>query len=77
MKPIKSLFQILKGFGIKKYLLILFVIAVTLVAIYGAYYLAALIFQSNKVLGIVAAAMISLLIVAIQLEIVKHTERNN
>ena len=76
MKPIKHLFEILKGFGIKTYLLILLTIVLCLGLIFAAYYLTGRLFEVNETFGVVMAIVITVLLITIQFIIVKKTYRD-
>ena len=76
MKPIKHLFEILKGFGIKTYLLILLTIILCLGLIFVAYYLTEQLFEINETFGVLLAIGITVLLITIQFIIVKKTYRD-
>lgn len=73
---IKNLFEILKGFGWKKYLLIILIIILILGVIFGAYYLVSQLFAINTILGVISLVILTGIIFAIQAIIVKNTKRD-
>lgn len=73
---IKNLFEILKGFGWKKYLLIVLIIILILGVIFGAYYLVSQLFAINTILGVISLVILTGIIFAIQAIIVRKTKRD-
>lgn len=72
----KNLFGILKGFGWKKYLMIILLEIVILAVIGIAYYWASLWFNVNIAIGIIAVTLVSAILIGTQYFIYKKTFRN-
>lgn len=73
---IKNFFEILKGFGWKKYLLIILAIILILGIVFGAYYLVSQLFTISTAWGIIGLVVLTGIIFAIQAIIVKKTKRD-
>lgn len=73
---IKNFFEILKGFGWKKYLLIILAIILILGIVFGAYYLVSQLFTIGTAWGIIGLVVLTGIIFAIQAIIVKKTKRD-